>query len=351
MSPEAFGVLDVVNDARTTFALLDLEVRLDRRAAQNIIDARPIADLAALDAVKYVGPVAVDRLLAYARAHGRIPQPTEDELMILAVVNSSELTYEQLDDEIKLDARAARNIFAFRVGEDASLGTSDDGVFVSVAQLDAVPWVGASALGRILEYAKLGEPDPYSEGCESSSDCGASQMCEGIPRDGSTTFGKCVSTQSVPGEGAHCDQRTSCASGTLCAGTTLWGEGNCVPQWMAERFEVDGPIDLSQPRVTSSVVVNGLASVPVDITVTVRMSHPRADELRVTLTDPNGDSALLWERSAELNAPLARSFATNGISRDDEVNGLWTLTIEDLESGDASGSIEGWSLFIVSRYD
>ena len=59
-SPEAVGMLAFVNDPTTTFQILDAPhsaggVGLDRRAAQGIIAARPIADLAALDAVPFVG--------------------------------------------------------------------------------------------------------------------------------------------------------------------------------------------------------------------------------------------------------------------------------------------------------
>ncbi|MCB9598471.1 MAG: proprotein convertase P-domain-containing protein, partial [Sandaracinaceae bacterium] len=47
----------------------------------------------------------------------------------------------------------------------------------------------------------------------------------------------------------------------------------------------------------------------------------------------------------------SRSFVTTGgISRDDQVNGRWTLEVEDLGAG-ASGTLRSFSLFVVSRWD
>lgn len=64
-TPEARAVLRLANSA--TLDTLDHEVPLDARAAANIIAARPIATLAELDAVSYVGPVAFGNLLEYAQ--------------------------------------------------------------------------------------------------------------------------------------------------------------------------------------------------------------------------------------------------------------------------------------------
>jgi subtilisin-like proprotein convertase family protein len=97
--------------------------------------------------------------------------------------------------------------------------------------------------------------------------------------------------------------------------------------------------------------VYGLASVPVDIEVVARIDHPRRTDLRVTLIDPNGAEAVLWDRTTEL-AEWNRSFVTSGgISRDDQVNGRWSLRVEDLVAGGGEGTLVSWSLFIVSRWD
>ena len=56
-SDDARGVLALANDPAATAEQLDA-IGLSRRAAKGIADARPFADLAALDAVPYVGPYA-----------------------------------------------------------------------------------------------------------------------------------------------------------------------------------------------------------------------------------------------------------------------------------------------------
>jgi hypothetical protein len=68
---EIAGVLAAANTS--THAQLDVDAGLDRRAADGIVARRPFADLAALDAVPYVGPVALDLLLAYAYDRDLIP--------------------------------------------------------------------------------------------------------------------------------------------------------------------------------------------------------------------------------------------------------------------------------------
>jgi len=525
-SAEEVGVLAFLNDSATNFALLDVDVGLDRRAAQNLIDARPFASIEEVDAVKYVGRVALARLLEWARDGGWLT-PADDTRAraILGLVNDSTTTFALLDVDVGLDSRAAR-------------GLVDGRPFDSLDAIDAVSYVGASALDKlgayglahgydggptapeapcvvISEYVEgagannkaveiyncgsspvpleqvgiclvrnddttcssharagtgslapgavwtmcrtrggtfndpyaalaaacdaeiggaaifsgddrlvlfadandnarfdaedtvldnFGDPTtrpsasiwseiglrrcnlspvafdtddyfvghprtdlahlgvPPSESCTIShlgsrgDDCIATEYCEagltcmGRPSDGSTLNGKCVRPDA--GTGRSCDRYTPCPSEERCAGWTLWGEGTCVAGWMADRFmgATTGAIPESPSHgVYSSAVVYGLASVPVDIEVQVHIVHPRMTDLRVTLTDPNGDSAVLWDRSPELS-DWSRSFVPMGISRDDEVNGRWTLHVEDLVTGE-TGELRHFQLFIVSRFD
>jgi len=69
--PVAEGVLALVNDPSVSAEELDAPTQsggagLNRSAAYNIVDARPIADLGALDAVPWVGPTSCAALAAYA---------------------------------------------------------------------------------------------------------------------------------------------------------------------------------------------------------------------------------------------------------------------------------------------
>ncbi len=170
-SPEETAVLALVNDAAVDFALLDDDVGLDRRAAQNIIEHRDGPDatvetvdddlfdnLGELDAIAYVGTSALDKLLAYAKAHGYMPgteAPSEADMVYatLALANDRTVTGADLDDIVSLDRRAAENIVAWRAGVDGVDGTADDRTYMALEELDAIKYVGVTALGRMRDYA------------------------------------------------------------------------------------------------------------------------------------------------------------------------------------------------------
>ncbi|MCK6550156.1 5'-nucleotidase C-terminal domain-containing protein [Myxococcota bacterium] len=67
---------------------------------------------------------------------------------VLAVANTASL--EVLDDDVRLDKRAAENIVAYRAG--ATADASDDRTFGTIAELDAVRYVSTSALRKLLAY-------------------------------------------------------------------------------------------------------------------------------------------------------------------------------------------------------
>jgi phosphatidylserine/phosphatidylglycerophosphate/cardiolipin synthase-like enzyme len=76
-TPEARGVLALVNDRAVTVGELDHAAGLSARVARNIIAHRDGAGgsfdtLAELDGVPYVGPATLQQLLAYARETGRV---------------------------------------------------------------------------------------------------------------------------------------------------------------------------------------------------------------------------------------------------------------------------------------
>lgn len=559
-SAEEAGMLAFVNDGATTLAVLDDDVPLDARAAANIVarrdgadgtfgtaDDEPFVSVADLDSVSWVGPAALEALLAYARDNGWLDVgEAERNAAILALVNDPATTFELLDLDVGLDRRAAENIIAHRDGADGATGTADDRLFASVDELDMIAYVGPAALEDLAVYAlangyggtteppvgevpdcvliseviegsgnynkaaeltncgesaialedlgfclvrnddtscslsspvgagtlapgetwvvcrskddalsdpfpglvmrcdqeigsaasfngddrlvlfadtdrdgELGSdplldvfgemavrpsdtvwadgafrrcdptphlagafdvatgwttvelgtasiydhlgvaptydcaaPQPAAEGedCTREVGCESGLRCQGIPRDGSGIYGKCIDTSNVPGAGQQCDRWEPCADGLICAGWTLWGNGFCEPLHNTGRYESADPVAIPDDgTVEPGVVVYGLASVPVDIEVVVELDHPRPTDLRLTLFDPNGSSSLLWDQEA-LDG-YNRTFANEGsISRDDEVNGEWNLRVEDLVTGE-TGTIPRWSLFITSRYD
>ncbi len=88
---------------------------------------------------------------------GPYPPPpaeqTADAFGMLRVANES--TFEQLDDEVPLDVRAANSITEHRAGPDEVLGTADDQYVSSIAELDSLYWVGNAMMWRLLNYAIL----------------------------------------------------------------------------------------------------------------------------------------------------------------------------------------------------
>src|SRR5687767_4675443 len=71
-TPEGDGVLRLVNDRTVKADDLDQEAGLARTPAENIVAERPFASLTELDQVPFVGPIACQKLKAYARQKGFI---------------------------------------------------------------------------------------------------------------------------------------------------------------------------------------------------------------------------------------------------------------------------------------
>lgn len=323
-SPEAMGILAFLNDPGTTFQLLDIDVALDARAAESLIEHRdgpdatfgtadddPYDTIAEVDDQYYVGSSALNKLLNYVDDNGWIPDPsgtgnwegvdfTADEITwTLEVANNAPLVV--LDDDVPLDSRAANNIVA-------------DRPIVDMDQLAAVSWVGKSALTSLRDFAIA------SGGW--AADPGA-------------------------GVGETCDTSDECADGLYCMGEIAYGNGIfCVDTWGVFPYTTAQAIpDAGAPLVTS-VDVQGLASVPVDVVLTVDIDHPRKSDLVLSIHNFNGYGETLWLNEASpSNELVVRAFPS-----DDAVHGLYTVTVEDTVAGEA-GTLNGWELFIVSTYD
>ncbi len=88
-----------------------------------------------------------------------------DTSAILALVNYPGTDLAVLDVGANLDARAARNIVAYRVGPDGIEPSIDDLAFVDLSELDAVPYVGDAAFRNLQAYG-LAHPPPGGEDVE-----------------------------------------------------------------------------------------------------------------------------------------------------------------------------------------
>lgn len=81
---------------------------------------------------------------------GGISEGSPEASGVLRVAN--ERTAQQMIDH-GVGTNAARNIVAVRKGDDEQVGTGDDIEFATLAELDAVAYVGPQAFARLLAYA------------------------------------------------------------------------------------------------------------------------------------------------------------------------------------------------------
>jgi DNA uptake protein ComE-like DNA-binding protein len=156
---EVEAMLDLVNAPETDVAFLDVEVELERRAAENIIavrngtdgvypsaDDHPFETLEEIEAVKYVGATTMERLRNFVIANpppaGALVEGVEftaaEATAVLWGVNQA--SREELDLEVGLSSTAAANVFA-------------SAPYDTLAEIASVPYVGASALEALRGYA------------------------------------------------------------------------------------------------------------------------------------------------------------------------------------------------------
>jgi len=183
-SPEAIGVLDLLNDPTTDIDLLDHDAGLNVRAARNLIHHRDgwdgvlgsyddnlFGDIDEVDSVRWVGPSAIASLVEFAANEGYIPEGADilgtwDNVTFTVDVADAVLTFVNdsdqvtLDVEVGLDRRAADSITAALP-------------IASVEELAGLYFVGTTALEALIEVSSsLGGADDevIVDASEGSSD-------------------------------------------------------------------------------------------------------------------------------------------------------------------------------------
>ena len=163
-TPEGVGLVDFINDESTTYEVLDITVGLDRRGAGNLIAHRDGGDrlwgttdddiynsVDEIDAVRFVGPASIDRMVTYAAQQGWVPGgedilgvydgvafTVEQAESTLALTNK--LNFEELDDGLALHARAAESIVIAQPIE-------------TIDELSRLYYVGRTALSLLKQAA------------------------------------------------------------------------------------------------------------------------------------------------------------------------------------------------------
>jgi hypothetical protein len=92
--------------------------------------------------------------VATGKADSPIAEGTANARLVLGLVNDGGVSEAELDNDAGLSARVAAAIVKHRDGADREFGTPDDDLFDTLAELDAVPYLGPSAMSALLAYAK-----------------------------------------------------------------------------------------------------------------------------------------------------------------------------------------------------
>ena len=82
-----------------------------------------------------------------------IVEGSPEALALLRFVNHPTTSFVVLDIDARLDKRAAKGIVTHRDGMDGIVGTDDDDLFDTIAELDAIKWVGPKTLEALEGFA------------------------------------------------------------------------------------------------------------------------------------------------------------------------------------------------------
>jgi DNA uptake protein ComE-like DNA-binding protein/uracil-DNA glycosylase len=164
-------VYEFLNHKSTTAAVLDDNVGLTPEQANNIIAHRNGADgilgtsddnlfdsIEELDAVPLIDSAEIEKIKAFASSWVAPAEPDKTDEKTLQFLNHKTTTVDVLQKNVGLTSTQANNIINHRNGPDATFGTSDDDPFDSIAELDAVPYVGTATITKIKTYASTWTP-------------------------------------------------------------------------------------------------------------------------------------------------------------------------------------------------
>jgi hypothetical protein len=229
---------------------------------------------------------------------------------------------------------------------------------------DTIEVVARVQDGVVTDCTLLRAPggNQLGEDCSADVACGEGLRCTGIPDGG--VNGKCGLADALVGEGETCSAMVSCPSDELVCGGL--GDdpdaGLCLPVWMRGRFgETEDVFAVpAGGELSRGVVAYGLATVAMEIELYAEIVHPRITQLRVSVVNPSGTRALVWD-GAQVAAEnpdvdldedgFVEIFdRVTGIPGDESANGTWMIEVENADAASA-GELTSWSLGITSRWD
>lgn len=243
------------------------------------------------------------------------------------------------------DRTSARAYVVYEFGA----GDTSVGAYFAHGTTDVVARISDGFLERCS--AAVG---PQGNDCTSDDDCTVGRCfgdSEGNDR------GRCTVLSGF-GDQTMCSTAEECdiGQGLLCAGLTRSDDGICFPAWMRGNFGEGGVDDdglaMTIPdgagALERTLLVYGLATVDMDVELSLEGFHGAPAQLRATLTNPAGNEVEVPLSTETGRLTVAGSLA--GFSGDEMVNGVWTLRITDEVAGSA-GTLDGWRLRIGSRFD
>ncbi len=354
-----YGVLRLLNDGEgTSVDFLDYVVQLRSDAAENLIAHRDgpdgifgtddddgFDDIAEVDDVPRVGPVALETLAEFAFLNDYLPGDDE----VLGTFDGLELTYAEGERILSFANTATPDeLSAASVPSRSATSILEARPIATVAILSDLYWVGPRTMEHLLDAVTSDEARAL---CENDDICeGAPGRCVGKVEG----WGKCADLASYPGIQAPCSEDAECHPEHICIGQTVYSGGYCAEKWMRDSFTVGG--ESSIPSVAMSeptaypVVVRGQASVPEDILLDIDIEHSDPSSLWIGLQPPTGQEAVtLWD-GATMSGPLPTHYVDHAIYRDDMVNGVYELLVQNV-GGRGDGVLRSWTLTVTSRWD
>ncbi len=233
---------------------------------------------------------------------------------------------------------------------------------------------GTTTLVGVIHDSDLLRPvDEFAPGCDvpfgiPGLSCHSADACEGLPCGGmidnhpAGEVGRCINSslgQDSPALEQRCTSAADCPlqDGLICSGITQFDEGFCRPAWVLGQFREVRTIQLPKKgKITRDLYVYGLATVPEDAWINLRLLHPDPKQIKITLIPALQDEGTPFVVFDGKTDPAAVGTTTVEIDRviahpgDESLNGKWTLVVEDTKTGKA-GMVDGWELRFTSRMD
>lgn len=154
-------------------------------------------------------------------------------------------------------------------------------------------------------------------------------------------------------ESQTCALDTPCGPGLLCGLISQVDLGICMESVQLGSFAGTGVGAIPDGRPVGLQVefeVSGIATVPIDVLITLDLDHPRPEDLYIVLTAPSGAQGEVWGLGSHAGGAFHLRRAVAGFPADEFLGGTWTLYVNDPILQQA-GSVTSATLELMSQWD